>query len=59
MATNNITDLTPLVEKEDLGAGDRIYVRNNPLSQEALCNQVPVLEARVALITYTGTCGTP
>jgi hypothetical protein len=43
---NQITDLAPLVANAGLAAGDVIWVRMNPLSQEAIQTQIPALQAR-------------
>ena len=43
---NQISDLAPLVANTGLAAGDEIWVRMNPLSQEAIDAQIPALQAR-------------
>ena len=53
---NQITDLTPLVNNADFATGDKLYILGNPLSQDALCNQVPALLDRGVTVSYEGVC---
>lgn len=46
LTQNQITDLAPLVANSGLGAGDTIWIGENPLSAEATTVQVPALQAR-------------
>ncbi len=46
LSNNNVIDLGPLVENSNLGSGVEIRVTGNPLSQNALDNQIPGLQAR-------------
>ena len=43
---NKITDIEALVDNLDLGIGDDVDLRNNPLNQEAINTHIPALEAR-------------
>ena len=43
---NNITDLSPLIANRGLGRGDRIDVRNNPLSATSINTHIPALQFR-------------
>ena len=43
---NQIEDLTPLIANPGLGEGDWIYLPGNPLSDQALNEQIPALQAR-------------
>ena len=43
---NNITDLSPLIANSGLGRGDRIDVRNNPLSATSINTHIPALRDR-------------
>ena len=43
---NQIADIAPLAENAELGAGDRIDLRGNPLNQEALEVHIPALKER-------------
>ena len=43
---NNITDLSPLVANRGLGSGDRVDLRNNPLSATSLNMHIPALQVR-------------
>lgn len=57
LSQNQIVDIAPLVANSGLGASDRVYLEGNPLSQVALCIDIPQLQARGALVEHTGTCG--
>jgi len=46
LTQNNITDLAPLVANSGLATNDTIFLQFNPLSQTALNEQVPALQAR-------------
>lgn len=52
LSDNLIEDLTPLLDNPDLGEGDSINLRNNPLSDEAKNVQIPALEARGVRVTF-------
>ena len=43
---NNISDIAPLVANMGLGSGDRVDVRNNPLSTTSLNTHIPALQSR-------------
>ena len=43
---NLISDLSPLVANTGLGSGDRVYVKDNPLSATSLNTHIPALQAR-------------
>ncbi len=43
---NSISNLSPLVVNTGLGSGDRIDVRNNPLSVTSINTHIPVLQNR-------------
>ncbi len=46
LSRNSISDLSPLVANGDLGSGDEVEVRRNPLSAISLNTHIPALEAR-------------
>jgi Leucine-rich repeat (LRR) protein len=57
LSWNVIMDVEPLVANTGLGAGDVLKLDANPLNQNALCNQLPLLEGRgFAMLTYDGAC---
>ena len=56
LTRNQITDVQPLVDNEGLGSGDYVILDDNPLSQEALCVQVPALRGRGVNVTFSGAC---
>ena len=43
---NKIADIEALVDNLDLGSGDDVDLRNNPLNQDAINIHIPALEAR-------------
>jgi len=49
---NQISDIVPLVENEGLGTGDRVYLFDNPLSDDSINIYIPQLEARGVTVTY-------
>jgi hypothetical protein len=53
---NLVQDLEPLVNNPGLFTGSVIWAERDPLSDEALCSQVPSLEARGVIVHKTGTC---
>jgi len=53
---NQVSDVSPLAANPGFGEGDRIDIRGNPLSQAALCVDIPALEARGVRVYYDGTC---
>ena len=46
LSSNNISDLSPLVANTGLGSGDRVDVRNNPLSNTSINTHIPILQNR-------------
>ena len=46
LSSNSISDLSPLVANTGLGSGDRVDVRNNPLSATSRNTHIPALQAR-------------
>jgi len=40
------------VENEGLGTGDRVYLFDNPLSDDSINIYIPQLEARGVTVTY-------
>ena len=46
LSSNNISDLSPLVANTGLGSGDRVDVRNNPLSATSINTHIPILQDR-------------
>ena len=56
---NQISDIMPLVINAGLGPGDMAYLTDNPLSQQALCEQIPELLGREVSVMYDGECGDP
>lgn len=57
--SNQITNLAPLVANLGIGSGDAVTLSQNPLDQDALCDQIPRLQSRGANVSYDGTCGPP
>ena len=49
---NQIEDLAPLVANTGLSEGDEVNLTGNPLSDQALNEQIPALEVRGVSVTY-------
>ncbi len=43
---NQISDISALVANGGMGSGDRVNLRWNPLNEDAICADIPALEAR-------------
>ncbi len=52
LSGNQITDISPLVANNGLGRYDLVYLERNPLSDQAMNEQIPALEARGVSVTY-------
>ncbi|MXW77863.1 MAG: hypothetical protein F4Z57_02520 [Gemmatimonadetes bacterium] len=52
LSSNRIEDLTPLIDNSGLGKGDDVWLRHNPLSDQALNEQIPALKARGVNVEY-------
>ena len=46
LENNQIEDISPLISNTGLGEGDQVTLQNNPLSDQALNEQIPALQAR-------------
>lgn len=57
MNSNRIATIDALNSISGLGAGAYVQLERNPLSQTALCNRIPELESRGAVVYRTGSCG--
>jgi hypothetical protein len=57
LANNAITDIAALVNNAAIGNKDTVDLRGNPLSQQALCTQIPALKARGVTVYHDGVCG--
>ncbi len=53
---NQISDVGALVANAGVGSGDTVWLQSNPLSRQALCTDIPAIEARGASVTNDGTC---
>ena len=52
MRGNQVEDLAALVENEGVASGDTVNVTGNPLSEEALYDQIPQLRNRGVVVIY-------
>ena len=52
LRTNQIKDIGPLVANTGLGEGDKVDLRDNPLSARAILEQIPALRARGVEVTF-------
>ena len=49
---NKIQDIGPLVANSGLGEGDKVDLRDNPLSARAVLEQIPALKGRGVEVTF-------
>jgi len=49
---NEINDISPLVDNPDVGEGVHIVLQGNPLSDEAIDEQIPALQARGVTVDF-------
>jgi len=61
LSLNRITDISALVSNPGLDSGDRmgddkVYLDDNPLSQDALCKDIPILKERGVRVHFDGEC---
>ena len=56
LSDNAITDIAPLVGNAGLDAGDNIDLSANPLSNRALCDDIPLLTGRGVVVIFDGVC---
>jgi len=52
LSNNTISDLAPLVANTGLGSGDRVDVRNNPLSATSINTHIPALQSRGVAVLF-------
>ena len=52
LSNNQIEDLAPLVANPGLGKGTRVFLKGNPLSDQARNEQIPALKARGVSVHY-------
>ena len=52
LSNNRIKDITPLVANTGLGEGDMVDLKGNPLSDQALNEQIPALKSRGVTVYY-------
>ena len=56
LSDNAISDLSPLVANTGIGGGDRVFVANNPLSDESLATHLPALYSKFDKSASLGAC---
>ncbi len=49
---NQIEDISPLIANTGLGQWDSVFLEGNPLSEEAINQQIPALRARGVTVGY-------
>ena len=52
LSDNSISNLAPLVSNTGLGSGDRVDVRNNPLSETSINTHIPALQDRGVTVQF-------
>jgi len=56
LESNEISDISALVLNTGIDSGDEVDLTQNGLSQQALCHDIPALQARGVNVTYDGVC---
>ena len=58
--SNLLTEVQPLVDNTGIAGADSIVLSGNTLTNDSLCNQIPVIQARITTGTLVvdGACGT-
>jgi len=59
LSGNLVTDLEPLVANTEFRDGDTMHFRGNPLTQDTLCTDAPLLRARGVYGSMGSICGEP
>jgi internalin A len=59
LAENNISDLSPLVSNAELGIGDHVDVRGNPLSAVSINTHIPTLLRRGVNVRFDNSVNIP
>ena len=59
LQNNSVSDLLPLVANTGLSSGDRVDVRNNPLSATSINTHIPTLHSRGVAVLFTFDDPTP
>ena len=52
LSSNQIVDVSALVDNEGLADGDSVWLGDNPLSDDAINVQIPALEARGVVVSH-------
>ena len=52
LAGNKISDISPLVANTGLGEGDRLFLKRNPLSYDAINTHIPILQGRGVTVSF-------
>jgi Leucine-rich repeat (LRR) protein len=52
LSRNKIEDISSLLDNEEFGQGDNVDLTGNPLTQEALWEQIPALQKRGVEVNY-------
>jgi Leucine-rich repeat (LRR) protein len=52
LRSNEITDISPLIDNEGIGFGDKVYLKDNPLSETSINEYIPALEERGVEVSY-------
>ena len=55
LSNTSVTDIQPLVENGGLAADDKVFLRDDPLSDASLDEHIPQLEERGVAVFYDGT----
>ena len=56
LRNSQVQEIGALVANAGLGTGDYVDLQGNPLSQTALCDDIPELQGRGVTVEFDGTC---
>ena len=59
LGNNNISDISPLVENSELGSGDTVYLRGNPLNYQSIYTHIPTLQSRGVKVEFDNRTPAP
>ena len=57
LGMNSISDISPLVSNTGLGNGDRVYLKDNPLSSTSINTHIPALQRRGVTVEFDSSNG--
>ena len=52
LSSNRVSDISPLIANTGLGEGDKVDVRQNPLSYQSIHTHIPILQSRGVTVDF-------